>query len=90
VLEEVAAALRRASELERLYRSFDRMFPLQYRELVDGMIANYQKRNMSVIEFTDFIESYRTSMLQMNQLGNDRADAMETLNYVTGTDIFQP
>jgi hypothetical protein len=29
-------------------------------------------------------------MLQMNQLGNDRADAMETLNYVTGTDIFQP
>jgi cobalt-zinc-cadmium efflux system outer membrane protein len=90
VLEEVAAALRRASELERLYRSFDRKFPFQYRELVDGMIANYQKRNMSVIEFTDFIESYRTSMLQMNQLGNDRADAMETLNYVTGTDLFRP
>ena len=90
VLEEVAAALRRASDLERLYRSFDRRFPLQYRELVDGMIANYQKRNMSVIEFTDFIESYRTSMLQMNQLGNDRADAMEMLNYVTGTDLFQP
>ena len=90
VLEEVAAALRRASELERLYRSFDRKFPLQYRELVDGMIANYQKRNMSVIEFTDFIESYRTSMLQMNQLGNDRADAMEMLNFVTGTDLFKP
>ncbi len=90
VLEEVTAALDRASDLERLYRSFDRRFPLQYRELVDGMIANYQKRNMSVIEFTDFIESYRTSMLQMNQLGNDRADAMETLNYVTGTDLFQP
>jgi cobalt-zinc-cadmium efflux system outer membrane protein len=90
VLGEVAAALRRASDLERLYRSFDRKFPFQYRELVDGMIANYQKRNMSVIEFTDFIESYRTSMLQMNQLGNDRADAMETLNYVTGTDLFQP
>jgi cobalt-zinc-cadmium efflux system outer membrane protein len=90
VLEEVAAALRRASDLERLYRSFDRRFPLQYRELVDGMIANYQKRNMSVIEFTDFIESYRTSMLQMNQLGNDRADAMEMLNYVTGTDLFPP
>jgi len=90
VLEEVSAALRRASELERLYRSFDRKFPLQYHALVDGMIANYQKRNMSVIEFTDFIESYRTSMLQMNQLGNDRADSMEMLNYVTGTDLFTP
>jgi cobalt-zinc-cadmium efflux system outer membrane protein len=90
VLEEVAADLRRASDLERLYRSFDRKFPLQYNELVDGMIENYQKRNMSVIEFTDFIESYRTSMVQMNQLGNDRADAIEMLNYVTGTDLFQP
>jgi len=90
VAGEVAAALRRASDLERLYRSFDRKFPGQYRELIDGMIANYQRRNMSVIEFTDFIESYRTSMLQMNQLGNDRADALETLNYVTGTDMFTP
>jgi cobalt-zinc-cadmium efflux system outer membrane protein len=90
VLEEVAAAMHRASELERLYRSFDRTFPLQYHALVDGMIANYQRRNMSVIEFTDFIESYRTSMLQMNQLGNDRADALEMLNYVTGTDLFKP
>jgi len=90
VLEEVSAALRRASDLERLYRSFDRKFPLQYHALVDGMIAIYQKRNMSVIEFTDFIESYRTSMLQMNQLSNDRADSMEMLNYVTGTDLFTP
>ena len=90
VLEEAGAALRRASDLERLYRSFDRRFPLQYRELVEGMIANYQKRNISVIEFTDFIESYRTSMLQMNQLGNDRADALEMLNYVAGTDLFIP
>ncbi len=90
VLEDVATALKKASDLERLYRSFDRKFPLQYHELVDGMIANYQKRNMSVIEFTDFIESYRTSMLQMNQLGNDRADALEMLNYVTGTDLFTP
>ena len=90
VLEEVAEAMHRASDLERLYRAFDRKFPLQYRELVDGMIANYQKRNMSVIEFTDFIESYRTSMLQMNQLANDRADSMEMLNYVAGTDLFKP
>lgn len=90
VAGEVAAALQRAAAMEHLYRSFDRKFPGQYRELVEGMIASYQRRNMSVIEFTDFIESYRTSMLQMNQLGDDRADALETLNYVTGTDLFTP
>ncbi len=88
VVEEVRAALRRAVETDRLFRSFDRKFPVEYSTLVDGTIVNYQQRNMSVLEFTDFIESYRTSMLQMNQLENDRADALEMLNYAVGTTIL--
>ena len=52
------------------------------------MVQNYLKRNMTLIEFTDFYESYRTAMLQINQLQDDRADAFETLNYATGTDLY--
>ena len=55
---------------------------------MDGMIANYQKRNMTVIEFTDFFESYRASMIQLIQLENDRIDAMEGLNYTTGMQLW--
>lgn len=86
--QEVRRAYQRVVEVDRLYRSRDRLFPEEYRSLVAGMVANYEKRYISVIEFTDFIESYRTSMIQMNQLENDRVDAIETLNHAAGTILF--
>jgi cobalt-zinc-cadmium efflux system outer membrane protein len=84
----VTVSFQKALQTDRLYRSFDRKFPGDYRTLVDGMVQNYLKRNMTLIEFTDFYESYRTAMLQINQLQDDRADAFETLNYATGTDLY--
>jgi cobalt-zinc-cadmium efflux system outer membrane protein len=88
--QEVRGAYQRVVEVDRLYRARDRHFPEEYRSLVAGMIANYEKRYISVIEFTDFLESYRTNMIQMNQLENDRVDAMEKLNYAAGTLFFTP
>ncbi|HUI63292.1 MAG TPA: TolC family protein [Bacteroidota bacterium] len=84
--KEVTVAFRRAVDTDGLYRTFDRKFAGQYQSLVDGMVANYLKRNMTIIEFTDFYESYRTAMLQMNQLQDDRADAFESLSYALGSD----
>ena len=88
--QEVRGAYQKAVEVDRLYRSRDQQVPSDYKSLVSGMIANYENRYISVIEFTDFIESYRTSMTQMNQLENDRVDAIESLNYATGTILFKP
>ncbi|HEX7572504.1 MAG TPA: hypothetical protein VF514_05380, partial [Bacteroidota bacterium] len=68
----------------------DRSSLEKYHELVEGMFTNYQKRNISVLEFTDFLEAYRTSMVLVNQLENDRADAIEALNFATGTDLLKP
>jgi len=88
VEREVTVSFQKALQTDRLYRASDRKFPGEYRTLVDGMVQNYLKRNMTIIEFTDFYESYRTAMLQINQLQDDRADAFETLNYATGSDLY--
>lgn len=87
--KEMTIAFQKALETDRLYQSFDKKFAGQYEQLVDGTIASYQKRNISTIEFTDFFESYRASMLQLNQLQNDRIDAIENLNYVAGTSLIE-
>ena len=63
---------------------------MKFRELADGMYADYQRRNISVLEFTDFLEAYRTSLVLENQLENDRLDAIEALNYAAGTDLVNP
>ena len=90
VRREVERALAKAMEADQLFRSFDRSFPEEYRSLVADMVSNYAKRNMSVVEFTDFIESYRSSMRQMNELENDRADALEALNNAAGATFIAP
>jgi len=87
---DVDLALKKAQESDRLLGSSSRAFTDQYATLVGGMIANYQKRYVSILEFTDFFESYRTSMMQMYQLQNNRLDAIEALNYAVGTDLVKP
>ncbi len=90
VKKEVVSAYEKALETDNLYKNFDRAFPNQYEKLTSGMIANYESRNMTIIEFTDFYESYRTSMLQMIQLQDSRINAFEQLNYAVGKDILFP
>lgn len=86
---EVGAVYKKALDIDMRYRTFDTRFVGEYKTLIAGEIANYQSRNISVLEFTDFYESYRTSMVQWHQLQNDRADAIENLNYAVGTDIYK-
>jgi outer membrane protein, heavy metal efflux system len=86
---EIVNAYNKALEIDRFYKSFDNKFTVDYKSLVDGMISNYQKRYITIIEFTDFYESYRNSVLQLNQLENNRIDALENLNYRAGSDIVK-
>ena len=88
--KEIATAYKKAIDTDSLFRAFDKKFTGEYKTLVEGMDADYQKRNITIIEFTDFYESYRTSMLQMNQLQNERIDAFEGLNYAAGTSLINP
>ncbi len=86
--KDVAAAYGKSVTIDRLYKTLDTKFAVQYQELVEGMTRTYENRNIGVIQFTDFYESYRTSVVQMNQLENDRLDAFETLNFATGSNLF--
>lgn len=85
----VRNAYQKVFKTDKLYKSVDKTFASQYQKLVDGMITNYQKRYITIIEFTDFYESYRNSVIQLNQLRNDRADAFENLNYQVGSDVIK-
>jgi cobalt-zinc-cadmium efflux system outer membrane protein len=86
--EDIQGAYVKAVEIDRRYRQSDNEFIPEYKTLIEGVIANYKNRNISMLEFTDFYESYRTSMLQWQQLRSDRVQAFENLNYATGIDML--
>ncbi|MFN1216866.1 TolC family protein [Chryseobacterium kwangjuense] len=58
-------------------------------ELVyDGMLKNFRKGNISLIEFTDFMDSYRQTALQIYDMKNDIMQSAEQLNQLIQTKIF--
>ena len=52
------------------------------------MISNYEKRYLTIIEFADFFETYRSSIQQMLKLQIDRVESIENLNYSVGKNIL--
>ena len=85
---EVLQAYSKAQLSEGLYRKMDKGFPQKFQKLIEGVVENYQKRNLTLIEFTDFLESYKNTAAQLNTLQNDRIQAFEYLNFVVGKRVI--
>jgi cobalt-zinc-cadmium efflux system outer membrane protein len=88
VESDVNSNYRNALRLEKLYNSFDPTFKQNFTHLIEQVSINYQKRNISLLEFLDFYDSYKTNTIQLNNLQLNRVISLEQLNYVTGTPFF--
>jgi cobalt-zinc-cadmium efflux system outer membrane protein len=88
VESDVATNYKNALRLENLYNSFDPAFKNDFIHLIQEVFKNYEKRNLSLLEFLDFYDSYKTNTLQLNTLQLNRVTSLEQLNYVTGTPFF--
>jgi cobalt-zinc-cadmium efflux system outer membrane protein len=88
VESDVATNYTNALRLERLYNSFDPGFKDDFTRLIQAVFLNYQKRNISLLEFLDFYDSYKTNTIQLNTIQLNRVLSLEQLNYVTGTPFF--
>ncbi|WP_294311992.1 TolC family protein [uncultured Chryseobacterium sp.] len=54
----------------------------------NGMLSNFRKGNISLIEFTDFMDSYRETALQIYDMENQIIQSAEQLNQLVQTKIF--
>jgi cobalt-zinc-cadmium efflux system outer membrane protein len=88
VESQVASNYKIALRLEKLYNSFDPKFKQDFTHLIGEVYKNYEKRNISLLEFLDFYDSYKTNTLQLNNILLNRITSLEQLNYVTGTAFF--
>nr|WP_068891651.1 TolC family protein [Pedobacter panaciterrae] len=85
---ELDNSFQAAFRLEKLYNSFDPKFKTNFNHLIEEVSKNYQKRNISLLEFLDFYDAYKTNTLQLNSLQLNRINSLEQLNFITGTQIF--
>ena len=85
---EVQRAYMKVLKEDKLYKSIDPYFKNQLDQLLQTVVQNFQKKNISLLDFTDFYESYKENLLQYNQLQSDRILAIQNLQYTIGKTIF--
>jgi len=71
------------------WRAIDDKSLANYKEVYDGMIFNFQKRNITILEFTDFMESYYQTAIQLNQLKVGLIESGLEINHITNQEIFK-
>jgi cobalt-zinc-cadmium efflux system outer membrane protein len=88
VEENVSASLQKAYAQQKLYRTIDPGFYGDFSKMLHEVVVNYQKRNISILDFLDFYDSYKQNTLQLNSVQFNRVSAFEDINYYTGTNFF--
>ena len=90
VQENVSHALEKAFAGEKMYRTIDPKFLRDFDRMLHEVLVNYEKRNLSLLDFLDFYESYKDNIISSNNIQFNRLSAFEDINYYTGTEFFQP
>jgi len=86
--EQINRALQKAYDNDKLLHSIDPKFNADFERLLGEVLKNYEKRNMGLLDFLDFYDSYKQNVLQINSLQLNRVNTFENLNFYTGTNFF--
>lgn len=90
VENEVAVSIETARVKDELYKKFKNTYTKEYTDLSKDMILSYEKRYITILEFADFFETYRSSIVEMLKLQTDRMDAIEGVNFSVGQGVLIP
>lgn len=85
---ELYAAYSQLQKAVELYRSSNDELEYNFGRLIEGVNENFRKRNISMLEFIDYYQSYKETCLQLYELKKDVFLAMENLNTIVGQTVF--
>lgn len=83
----IDAAYRQYSAIQEQYdQAFDGM-RVDYDQVIQGVYDNFQRRNITLLAFTDFVESHYQNLNQLNQIRKQRALVYEELLFLTAYNL---
>ncbi|MCD0467320.1 TolC family protein [Flavobacterium sp. ENC] len=85
---EITAAWNKWDESRKNYIVIKPTVNSDFEAVYNGILTNFQKRNISLLEFTDFMESYNQAAVQVNELKKKVVLSGEELNSTINKDLF--
>ncbi|MBS1920992.1 MAG: TolC family protein [Bacteroidetes bacterium] len=85
---EVTAAWSNMQRSISDYLKTIKMYSADFNTVFEGMTANFLKRNISILEFVDFFESYNSGIAEVNRVKKQLALSGESVNYVVEFPVY--
>jgi Outer membrane protein len=90
--EELAAQVNSTYKIwDNQYQQYYTLQPHDFKNMdivFTGIVSNFQRGNVSLIDFTDFMESYKQSILHIYEMKKQIMQSAEQLNQLVQTKIF--
>ena len=87
---EVVAAVKQYELTQELFTTQQSEFNDQYDKLFGAMMKSFKDRQIGLIEFVDFFDTYKDTKLKIIQQQNNLQKAIADLNFATGTTVIKP
>lgn len=88
VSAEVNAAWYNMQRSIQEYRKTQAVYNKDFADVYNGMRDNFLKRNITIVEFVDFFESYNESLAEVNRIRKQLALSAENINYITAYNVY--
>lgn len=85
---ELYTCYARLDQAIRLYRSTDLSLAGDFSKILEGVNQSFRQRDISLLEFIDYYESYKTTCLRLNDLKREVLQALEEVNIAAGENLF--
>ena len=70
------------------YQKASKLYNQDFEITIKGMTDNFQKRNVSIIEFVDFFEAYNDALTELSKVKTQLVLSAEQLNMLIGKDLY--
>jgi len=70
------------------YEKASSLYNQDFETTIKGMTDNFQKRNVSIVEFIDFFEAYNEVLTELTRIKIQLVSSAEELNLLTGEKLF--
>jgi cobalt-zinc-cadmium efflux system outer membrane protein len=85
---EVTNSLMSLSRNIQEYQKARSFYNADFDTVFNGVSENFQRRNITLLEFVDFFESYNETLLQLNHMERMVAESAELLNHSVGYSLY--
>jgi len=87
IANDIIEALRNYLQAQDLYNQIDADYELQLDRLLEAYVKNFQKKNVSMIEYLDFVEAYVDNKNILLETKKELNEQLENLQFAIGKDI---